>query len=66
MGMKLVAEGVENKFILEALKNIGVHNFQGYLFHIPEPMQSVCERDAAEAAAASTSTPQLPAALRSA
>jgi diguanylate cyclase (GGDEF)-like protein len=35
MQLKLIAEGIENESILEALKAIGVCCFQGYLFHVP-------------------------------
>jgi EAL domain-containing protein (putative c-di-GMP-specific phosphodiesterase class I) len=35
MGMKIVAEGVEEKFQLDALTELGVDYIQGYLFGKP-------------------------------
>jgi EAL domain-containing protein (putative c-di-GMP-specific phosphodiesterase class I) len=51
MGLTLVAEGVENQAICQALADLGVHSFQGYLFHIPEPVESVCAHESAQPAA---------------
>ncbi len=40
MQLKLIAEGIENVAILEALKAIGVRCFQGYLFHVPDAFET--------------------------
>lgn len=47
MGLKLIAEGVENTVILHALQALDITNFQGYLFHVPEPIDSVWAREQA-------------------
>ncbi len=39
--IKLIAEGVETIAVLNALRELGVRNFQGYLFHKPEAWQQV-------------------------
>jgi diguanylate cyclase (GGDEF)-like protein/PAS domain S-box-containing protein len=39
MDLKLVAEGIENQLILDALKAIGIRHFQGYLFHRPDAFE---------------------------
>lgn len=39
--IKLIAEGVETVAVLDALRDLGVCNFQGYLFHRPEAWQKV-------------------------
>ncbi|VAW75160.1 diguanylate cyclase/phosphodiesterase (GGDEF & EAL domains) with PAS/PAC sensor(s) [hydrothermal vent metagenome] len=44
MGMKTIAEFVENDEIFQQLKDIGVDFAQGYGIHKPEPMQP-CESD---------------------
>ena len=40
LGIKTVAEFVENKQILEHLRGIGVDYAQGYGIHVPEPFES--------------------------
>lgn len=44
--IKLIAEGVETADLLNALKELGVRNFQGYLFHKPQAWQSVANGQA--------------------
>lgn len=41
--IKLIAEGVETTEVLDALRELGVRNFQGYLFHKPEAWQQVAQ-----------------------
>lgn len=41
--IKLIAEGVETVAVLDALRDLGVRNFQGYLFHKPEAWQQVAQ-----------------------
>jgi diguanylate cyclase (GGDEF)-like protein/PAS domain S-box-containing protein len=38
MGLRTIAESVENRATLEALKEIGVHYVQGYGLSLPEPL----------------------------
>ncbi|GGG92721.1 PAS domain-containing protein [Silvibacterium dinghuense] len=40
MGLQLVAEGVETQDDLAALLELGIHHFQGYMFHRPKPFAS--------------------------
>ncbi|MFT4112224.1 EAL domain-containing protein [Silvibacterium sp.] len=40
MGLQLVAEGVETQADLSALLDLGIHHFQGYMFHRPKPFSS--------------------------
>jgi EAL domain-containing protein (putative c-di-GMP-specific phosphodiesterase class I) len=56
MKLKLVAEGIENRVILEALKASGVPSFQGYLFHRPEPIENLCAEQQNSAAAPAQNT----------
>jgi len=42
MGIKTIAEFVENEEILEQLKEIGVDYAQGYFVHTPEPLDNIC------------------------
>jgi diguanylate cyclase (GGDEF)-like protein len=56
MKLKLVAEGVENRVVLQALKTIGVPSFQGYLFHRPEPIENLCAERQSIAAVLSPNT----------
>jgi EAL domain-containing protein (putative c-di-GMP-specific phosphodiesterase class I)/GGDEF domain-containing protein len=39
LGVKVIAEFVENKYIFEYLKDIGIDYFQGYYFHEPESIK---------------------------
>jgi len=43
--IKLVAEGVETVAVLDALRQLGVRNFQGYLFHKPEAWQQAARHE---------------------
>ncbi|GLP95901.1 putative bifunctional diguanylate cyclase/phosphodiesterase [Paraferrimonas sedimenticola] len=47
MGKKTVAEFVENKDIIERLKNIGVHYAQGYAIGKPVPLEEILSKRAA-------------------
>jgi Amt family ammonium transporter len=38
MGLRTIAESVENEATLEALRQIGVDYVQGYLFQRPRPL----------------------------
>jgi diguanylate cyclase (GGDEF)-like protein len=42
--LELIAEGVENETIFGALRKLGVHSFQGYLFHRGEPFEAALKR----------------------
>jgi two-component system sensor histidine kinase BarA len=44
LGMKVVAEGIENDQQQKFLKAAGVHAFQGYLFGRPEPVAALASR----------------------
>ncbi|HHT9965374.1 TPA: EAL domain-containing protein, partial [Legionella pneumophila] len=37
LGLHLIAEGIENKYQLEILQNLGCHYGQGYYFYHPMP-----------------------------
>jgi len=37
LGIKTIAEGVENKDLFELLKDMGCDYFQGYMFYKPMP-----------------------------
>ncbi|WP_374592722.1 putative bifunctional diguanylate cyclase/phosphodiesterase [Aquabacterium sp.] len=43
LNIKLIAEGVETVDVLDALCELGISNFQGYLFHKPESWQQVAK-----------------------
>ncbi|USD34720.1 MULTISPECIES: putative bifunctional diguanylate cyclase/phosphodiesterase [Vibrio] len=47
MGLKTVAEFVENKAIYQCLSDIGVHFAQGYYIHKPEPITDIMKVTAA-------------------
>lgn len=40
-GLKVVAEGVETEDAFARLKELGAHYAQGYLFHMPEPLENL-------------------------
>lgn len=41
LGIEMVAEGVESRDQLDRLVSLGAEQFQGYLFHRPEPAEAV-------------------------
>jgi diguanylate cyclase (GGDEF)-like protein len=55
--IKLIAEGVETAEVLDALRALGVRNFQGYLFHKPETWQLVAQARRTRALPASLPAP---------
>jgi len=40
--MEVIAEFVHSESVVRALEKLGVHYFQGYYFHQPEPLDSLC------------------------
>jgi EAL domain-containing protein (putative c-di-GMP-specific phosphodiesterase class I) len=44
MGLKIIAEYVENDAIIEALKKVGVHYAQGYAIEKPHPIEDLNPR----------------------
>ncbi len=44
LDLELIAEGVENETIFNALRKLGVHSFQGYYFHKGEPFETALQR----------------------
>lgn len=43
LGLEIIAEGVEDEVTLQALRSLGVRHAQGWLFHRPEPLESVLQ-----------------------
>ena len=50
LGLELVAEGIEDRALLERLKTMGIGRFQGYALGRPVPAEAWC--GAPDAAAA--------------
>lgn len=44
LNMEVIAEGVEDEYELQALKNLGCDQFQGYLFDKPLPAEEIEKR----------------------
>jgi diguanylate cyclase (GGDEF)-like protein len=50
LGLELVAEGIEDRALLERLKTMGIGRFQGYALGRPVPAEAWCEAPDAAAA----------------
>jgi EAL domain-containing protein (putative c-di-GMP-specific phosphodiesterase class I) len=49
LGLRTIAEFVEDEATLSALRSLGVDHAQGYLVHRPEPLDAVLSSQAANA-----------------